>query len=545
MKKIIIIIFFIIFTTTVCGKKKEYVKADKILKKMSLDHKIGQLIMPAIPGKELNNKVIKIIKDFYPGGIILFGFNLSDGDGIKKYLKELDLISMKNSNIPLFVSIDQEGGRVKRFVKEVTQFPGNMAAGVSNDKKLVYNWGRILGIQLRQLGVNMNLAPDIDVNNNPGNPVINIRSFGSNEKLVSRMGVSYIKGLQDSKCIAIAKHFPGHGDTDKDSHLTLPVINYDMNRLRKIELVPFKKAIEMGVDGIMSAHIAFPKILKNNDTATISKYFLTDILRKELKFDGLIMTDALEMNAISNKFSLGEAAVKSIKAGADIVLLTSYDYKKLKNAFYTIKKAVESGDISVKRLNSSVRKIIERKLRYKILSYKKGKHSISKNYYTEKEIKFLSKADNVNKELSKKGIFYYGNIKFIHPDKKVSRLFISRNKLFRNNIILDGNDFLINNISDIKIKKRSKGAEKILYYHLNSKIVNIRYLKNIYRICKKNKIKLVWVASNNPFPITRSGVVDSILTSFSNTRESIRQLTGCLNGKFKPNTKSKLNLGIK
>ena len=409
MKKTVIIL--IILLSVGCARKRFTDEALSISRAMKLDQKIGQMLMVAVPGDKMNREVEAILKQYRPGGVILFGHNLSSFENNKKFIDDMQDASFSYAGIPLFISIDQEGGRVVRIVSGVTQFPGNMAAGVSGDTGLAYRWGRVLGIELRVTGVNMNLAPVLDVNNNPHNPVINTRSYGSEARLVADLGAAYIKGIQDSRCIAVGKHFPGHGDTDTDSHLSLPVIHYDMKRLSRVELVPFKEAIGAGVDGIMTAHIAYPEILGTNDPATVSKKFLTDMLRTELRFAGLVITDDMEMHAISRRQEMGEAAVRSIMAGADIILISSYE-GSIPAIINAITNAVRAKRITEKRINDSVARIIETKIRYGILCCENGTYRPGKYFLTEKDKKALKDSGSVNESLSRKGILYFGNEDF-------------------------------------------------------------------------------------------------------------------------------------
>ncbi len=404
---IIIILLFIPFSCETCETRMTK-DAVRIIQKMTLSEKIGQMLMLGVPDKIITKDTALIINNYMPGGIILFGYNLGSTKEIKKYIEDMQQTAVKKYNIPLFISIDQEGGRVKRITDGVTQFPGNMAFGVVDNESFTYDAARIIGIELRNMGINMNLAPALDVNNNPLNPVINTRSFGSDVKIVSRLGASYIKGLQKSRCIAVGKHFPGHGDTDKDSHLTLPVINYDMARLRKIELPPFAEAIDSGVEAIMTAHISFPNILKDNLPVTISKQFLTGILRGEMRFNGLIITDDMEMNAVSKEMDLGDGAVKSILAGADIILVSTHG-KTLETISQAIRKAVDEGVISTDRIDESVKRIIELKLRYDIMRGDGGNSTYTKFNYSQEESDILKKAGDLNSIVSKEAVYFYSN----------------------------------------------------------------------------------------------------------------------------------------
>jgi len=208
-------------------------QAQIITHNLTLEQKTGQLLMFALPGQSINKDNSGLIRKYLPGGIIIFGYNAGENSDLPGFINELQQESLNGSGIPLFVSTDQEGGRVIRVKKGITQFPGNLAAGVSENYNGIRKMAQITGMELRIQGINMNLAPVVDVNNNPLNPVINTRSFGSDPEVAAKAGASYIEGLQSAGCIAVAKHFPGHGDTESDSHHVLPVINHDMERLKR------------------------------------------------------------------------------------------------------------------------------------------------------------------------------------------------------------------------------------------------------------------------------------------------------------------------
>jgi len=238
-----------------------------------------------------------------------------------------------------------------------------MVLGAKGDRKKVEKIAQITAKELKEIGINVNLAPVLDVNNNLDNPVIGERSYGSDPKLVAKMGAAYIKGLQSENIIAAAKHFPGHGDTAADSHTKMPVINHSKKRLEKIELYPFVKAIEAGVEMIMAAHIYFPAIESESVLpATLSKAVLNGLLREELNFQGLIITDDMEMGAVTNNYNTALGAVKSIKAGSDLVLI-AHSYDKQKRAIKRVVKAVRDGEITEKRINKSLKRIIKLKIK--------------------------------------------------------------------------------------------------------------------------------------------------------------------------------------
>lgn len=557
MRFISFLLFLVLFiaVNSTCAQKR-YEEAALILKGMTLEQKIGQMIMVSIPGKKLDTVTRRILKEYIPGGIILFGYNLSSKEADRKFIDILQKESMKYAGIPLFISIDQEGGRVKRITDGVTQFPGNMALGVVADEEMVYDMARILGIELRRVGINMNLTPVVDVNNNPDNPVINNRSFGSRPEIVSKMGVAYIRGIQRSRCVAVAKHFPGHGDTDKDSHLTLPVIRYTMQRLEKIEFKPFIESIDTDVEAVMTAHIAFPDILKNNLPATLSKYFLTDILRKKMHFGGLIISDDLEMDAISELMDLGTAAVKSINAGADIVLISSYG-KHIPLMVKAIKKAIQKGQLPVERINQSVKRILEVKLRYHILGYSKNRISVTKPAYSTEELGLLSSANKLNQTISRKAIYLYGNINDMVFKKigagNIVPVIVTSSAPFRKIVrpVIKNIRFAysVGQVEGIRrknikgVNKKGGGNSIVLFYHVA--FLNKNRLKHFVSYAARKSVPLVVLATGNPFELSRVSPLPPVLFTFSNTEESQRQLARCIRGEFSARKQINVNLGLK
>ena len=513
---------------------------EDILSSLTLEQKIGQMMMPAIPGKKMTPQLEGILKKYSPGGIIFFGYNLGAPDEVRSFTSSIQKYSVQSSGIPVLISVDQEGGRVKRLAEGVTQFPGNMAAGAAFDEKLTYLWGRILGLELRLLGINMNLTPVLDINDNPDNPVINTRSFGADIDTVSIMGRAYIRGQQESRCISVGKHFPGLGNSSVDTHLKLTVIDFDMKRLEDVELKPFDNAIKDGLECIMTTHSAFPKILLNRDSATISPFFLTEILRKRMKFKGLILTDDMEMGAITRELVIGDAAVKSVAAGADIILLSTYG-PSIEKIYTSLISAVKDGRISYERVDDSVRRILETKLKYGILAFSKDKKVILPEFLladTEKEI--LKKDKEINDELSKKSISYRGNAALLQPDEETVRIFVSNALTFTDNLSLDKNDVKVADFDSAVaiINRLPKNAKCILYvYSYNSRPP---YFENIRSVCEKKSIPLVAAVSGDPFPLLRSEAYDTLVMSFSNTPSSLEFLAKACSGVFAPRLDAKL-----
>ena len=331
--------------------------------KMSIDEKIGQMIVVGIEGYDLNDNTKSLIEKSKVGGVILFSNNVQDTNQLLILLNSLKSVNLHNK-IPLFLSVDEEGGRVTRMPKEFKKFPTNKVIGKINNEALSYKIGSTIACEIGSFGFNMDFAPVLDVNSNPNNPVIGNRSFGSNVNIVTRLGIQTMKGIQSQNIIPVVKHFPGHGDTSVDSHLGLPSVNNDLKRLKSFELVPFTEAIKNNADAVMIAHILLPKIDSENPSS-LSKIIITDILRKDLNFNGVIITDDMTMGAIMKNYNISEAAVKTIKAGTDIVLVC-HGYDNEVAVIGALKNAVLKGDISKKRIDQSVYRILSLKKKYKL-----------------------------------------------------------------------------------------------------------------------------------------------------------------------------------
>ena len=292
--------------------------ACKKMNDMTLKQAIGQLFMIGIPGATVDGASEALLKRWQIGNIVLFARNLRDGVQAARLTDDLQRLITAETGIRAYISADQEGGIVLRLVDGATPFPGNMAVGATGKPEFAEQIAYAIGRELLALGINMNLAPVLDVNNNPKNPVIGVRSFGTDPARVARFGRAAVRGYKRAGIACVAKHFPGHGDTEADSHTSLPTIPRDLGELEKCELLPFRAAIEEGLDAVMTAHIAFPKL--DGVPATLSKTILTGILRRQLGFSGLILTDSMRMAGVADSYSPAEAAVMALKAGCDILL---------------------------------------------------------------------------------------------------------------------------------------------------------------------------------------------------------------------------------
>nr|WP_197521374.1 beta-N-acetylhexosaminidase [Paenibacillus sp. AD87] len=325
---------------------------------LSLEQRVGQMFMCGFHGQHADEQVNRLIRDYHVGGVIYFRRNVESVDQINRLSADLQAIAAEAGDLPLMISVDQEGGMVARIDKEgVTQVPGNMALGATGNPEYTLECAQILGQELKSIGIDMNLAPVLDVNNNVLNPVIGVRSYGENAESVAAHGAAAIKGYQSRGVAATAKHFPGHGDTAVDSHLGMVTVPHERNRLDQVELLPFRRAIEAGVDAIMTAHVIFPAIEPEPIPATLSRKVLTGLLREEMGFDGIIITDCLEMHAISKPYGVAEAAIRAVEAGADLILV-SHTLQDQVSAVEAVVEAVRTGRIEEAIINQALERII-------------------------------------------------------------------------------------------------------------------------------------------------------------------------------------------
>jgi beta-N-acetylhexosaminidase len=332
---------------------------------MTLEEQVGQTLMVGFWGPMATPEVIDLIQKYHVGNIILFSRNVGDATQIRALTHSLQQAAREAGHrYPLLIAVDQENGIVQRLGEAVTLFPGNMALGAIGSEEIAFKVALAAGRELKELGINMNLAPVVDVNNNAANPVIGVRSFGQDAYLVARLGSAMVQGYQDAGIIACLKHFPGHGDTSVDSHLALPTIPHTLERLDALELVPFRSGIEAGAESIMTAHVCFPALTPDAVLpATLSSALLRGLLREKLGFKGVIVSDCLEMRAISAIFGTENAAVITLQAGSDLVLV-SHHYTLQRASCQAIKDAVWAGKLSPLVVKQAAERIVALKVRY-------------------------------------------------------------------------------------------------------------------------------------------------------------------------------------
>jgi len=377
-------------------EKREFV--ERILKRMTLEQKIGQCIVVGMSGTVITNDLREAITRYHCSGIRLSGFTrifryFSDekakGEepkdagyrpsmekiakgGLPPYytpeqyaamLNELRMLASKRSPaIPLHMIIDQEGDTSKDLSRGgIVQFPSNMGLAASRDPELTYRVARAIGKQIRASGINMIHSPVVDVNINPANPEIGRRAFSDNKEVVAEHALAMVRGFKEERVIAAAKHFPGRGDSAVDAHHACPVLEASAERIRDVELYPYRKLIEGGIDAIMIAHTLYPTL--DDKISTVSKRIVTDLLRRELGFEGLITTDSMTMGALIDRYGVGEACARALQAGADTILMKA-ENRWRGEMFYTVEKWVREGRITEDELDEKVRRILSIKYDY-------------------------------------------------------------------------------------------------------------------------------------------------------------------------------------
>jgi beta-N-acetylhexosaminidase len=341
------------------------------LANLSLEQRVAQMFMVNLYGNQLTEAGRDFLTRWQPGGVVLLPENITTPNEVTQLTNTYQQTITEHGGFPLFITIDQEGGMISHLRDGFTVFPVLALLTATGDVDLAERVGQAMAQEMLAVGINMDLAPVADLETNPNNPIIKRRAFGNDAQMTSPILAGFIKGMQGEGLMATAKHFPGHGDSSSDSHVGLPVISLTRERLESVELVPFRAAIEAGVSTVMVAHIYYPALEPQKDLpASMSHSIVTGLLREEMGYRGLVITDALDMDAIDTIYSYPNAALNAIKAGVDLVIAAHVSLEAEAAGIQAVVEAVQSGEIPEARINESVRRILEAKERYGILNWK-------------------------------------------------------------------------------------------------------------------------------------------------------------------------------
>jgi beta-N-acetylhexosaminidase len=525
---------------------------EEIMENMTLEEKIGQLFIvhvygttPTDPDYEdtnlQNNRGGKnfkeVIENFHVGGVIYFNWTQNigtplDAQQVNELSNGLQEIAMDDSSIPLFISTDQEGGIVQRAISPATVFPGNMALGATGSEEYASLSGSILGIEMDSLGVNMNFAPTVDVNVNPDNPVIGVRSFGEDPDMVSRLGAAQITAMQNENVIASAKHFPGHGDTDVDSHYGLPVIEKDLEELYEVDLKPFEAAIDAGVESIMTAHIVVPALDDSGLPATLSEPILTDLLRDEMGFEGLIITDSLGM-AGADVFPPDRVPVEAFKAGADLLL----NPPNVEVAYNGMLEAVESGEVSMDRVDESVFRILQAKMNNGYFDNPYTEPGAIDNIGTEEHLEAAQ-------EIADKSITLVKNDDDVLPLQEDESVFVTGPSLANPSEIADqlaNQGIEASSFATATSPTAAEISEAAEQAANADKIIVTTYTANtndaqqeLVQVMMETEKPVIAAAMRNPYDIMVFPEVDAYLNAYSYLDVSVESMAKALAGEINP-----------
>lgn len=519
-----------------------------IMENMTIEQKVGQMFIGSATGTDITRNIRKAIEEYHLGNFIYMGYNCEDPRKTGNFSIALQKLFMQANNIPALICIDQETGTVNRMNTGATRFLGNMAVSATNDPHNSYKVGSSVGAELKNYGINFDLAPVLDVNNNPDNPIINCRSYGDDPVHVAAFGVEMINGLKSQNVMSCAKHFPGHGNTATDSHLSLPLISADLDSLYKIELAPFIASVYNGIDAIMTTHIVF-SALDTQYPATLSKTVLTGLLREKIGYQGLIITDAMEMSAIAKNYGVSQAAILAINAGADILCYTSVtDPMK---AIPDVLQAISEGEISINRINDAVERILLKKLKYNLFN----------DYLIDEDFSIydVSEHSRLNLELAKQSVTVYTN-NFTGLDKTKDTIIMSSSSAYslgysgnENSFAYYCSKYLKENgmskcdydmISGITYSNKDDYIEDALNY---SQIVvaidtaNSAQVAFVNELCNKRSDVIV-VALKLPYDYNYYSNVNTFIAIYDRTPIMIEALTKLMNSEYLPTGKCPVKL---
>jgi beta-N-acetylhexosaminidase len=516
---------------------------DELISKMTLEQKAGQLLVIGFMGPKLTPELREMIEQYHVGNVILFSLNqnIESPQQIAQLNHDLQTTAINSGHVGLFICIDQEGGRVTRLFenKGFTEFPSAMAIGATGNTENAERIARAIAKEMKALGLNVNFAPVLDVNNNAVNPIIGTRSFSSDPNIVAKFGAAFLKGLQSEGVLAFGKHFPGHGDTGTDSHIALPTVPHNRERLAAIEFVPFKAAMQNDVAGIMTAHVTFPAIDPTEKlAATLSPKILTGLLRDEMKYDGLLVTDSLEMGAIGESgYPPPKAAATALKAGADLLLFNK-GFDDHKKAVALIIAQVKSGEIPQARLDQAVRRILIAKQKFGVSAPASINVGDAAARVGTSEIKSISRDVAAQ------------SITLLRDDAKLlplaNPLVIETPSLNNFSKTINGTPITVSaapttaNIDEV-MRVAAINPDRPLIVGLAGAMANSSQIK-LTQTLLDAKRKVVVVALRDPYDLMNVKSATTMIATYSATQPSLEALANVLLGKAKPQGKLPVEL---
>ena len=504
------------------------------INKLSLEEKIGQMLMFAFHGTSYNEQLDVFINELDLGGVICFARNITDVEQISKLNSEIQA----GAKYPMFIGLDQEGGPVLRVMSGITPLPGAMSLS-SSDRSKIYDITKVVGNDLKHLGFNMNFAPVGDINNNPKNPVINSRSYSDDARVVADLSEAAFKGFQAGGILPTIKHFPGHGNTSVDSHIGLPVMNDSVDQIMKQELIPFKNAIDAGIDGVMMSHILY-KNLDDTYPSSLSKKIINDLLIEELGFNGLIVTDSLTMGAIYNRFTIEEIVYNAVNAGVDIMIFCGRadinEQRFIRNKFIEL---VNNGRIGIDRINRSVEKIIKYKKKYVKSEIDLGKINLTKNNDLARELQ--EKSITLVKDSNILPITKEEKTLILFPKINVFSLVDNANQKYETlNKFLGLDEFIYDNnkTNYSKILEMQENYDKIIMATYN--VTEDDYQVELFN--KLNKDKVIVISLRSPYDILYLQDCKTYICCYEATLEALEAVSKVLTGKIKAEGKLPIKL---
>ncbi len=508
---------------------------DALVSQMTLEQKVGQVMLVGFDGTTLTPELRNDLTQLHIGGVIFYDRNIQSPQQVAQLNTDLQNVMRQNNDLPLFITVDQEGGVVARLKEEkgFTEFPSQMAVAATDDVNQARKIAQALADEMLALGFNMDLTPDLDVNNNPDNPIISTRSFGSDPHRVAEFGVAYIEALQDAGLIAIGKHFPGHGDTGTDSPMALPTIPHDRARLNAIEFVPFQAAMQAKVAGIMSAHITFPAIDPTPGlAATLSPKVLTGLLRDEMQYDGLVMTDELTMGALATSgYPAPQAASTALRAGADVLLLQT-GYAMHRQVHAMLVDRVQRGIVPQTRLDQAVRRILLVKQKFGILTEHAPRN-------TNLAVVGSAEMQTVSRKVALQAITLLRDDAKLVPLKADAKLLVVETGNFGLGKQLGATTMSVRAqptkdeiATAVQIAKEGRIA-----IVATSDVAKNKSQADLITALNQAKVPTIVIATRSPYDLLYLNDVKTYLASYGNNPPMIEALAAILTGKTKPQGK--------